>query len=181
MSLTSAEFEILKKGPRFIMNDPQRVMVRKTDELERTYEKIRSRNAEQGWILPLDRLDAFIKTIDIELTQIHNNSVPSGDLRGCYFLEKKLERSNTILRKTDKSKVFHLGEKRDYDEKVKQYMAKTDAYESLGEKNPLQDLILQTNSMLKGLLSGKHIDSQLYKKIASQYRRSRISTSVFFA
>ena len=147
------------------MNDPERVMKRKADELKRVYEKIRNRNAEQGWILPLDRLDAFIKALDIELTQIHNSSTPSKDLRVCYFLEKKLEKSNTILRKTDKSKVFHLGSKYDYDEKVKQYMAKTDAYENLGDSNPLKELILQTNSMLKGLLSGKHIDSQLFNKL----------------
>ena len=44
-------------------------------------------------------------------------------------------------------------------------MAKTDAYESLGDSNPLKELILQTNSMLKGLLSGKHIDSQLFNKL----------------
>ena len=61
LSLTNAEFEVLKKGPRFIMNDPEKVIKRKADELKRVYEKIRNRNAEQGWILPLDRLDAFIE------------------------------------------------------------------------------------------------------------------------
>ncbi len=147
------------------MNDPKRVKERKSNELKHVYEKIRTNNAEHGWYLPLDKLDTFIRSLDTELTQIHNDSNPSDNLKICRSLEKKLEKSNIILRKTDKSKVFHMGNAHDYEEKVKQYMAKTDAYESLGDKNPLKDLISQTNSMLKGLLNGNHIDSQLYKKL----------------
>lgn len=165
LSLTNAEFQILRKGPRFIMNDPERAKERKSNELQFAYEKIRKCNAEHGWHLPLERLDTFIQSLDAELTRVHNKSIPSKDLDTCRFLEKKLKKFNVILRKTDKSKVFHLGNACDYEMKVEEYMAKTDAYESLGDKNPLKDLIFQTNSMLKGLLNGKHINSQLYKKL----------------
>lgn len=179
MSLTNAEFQILKKGPRFIMNDPERVKERKANELQLVREKIRGNNAEHGWRLPLDRLDTFIKSLDVELTRIHNDSIPSRDLKTCRFLEKKLEKSNIILRKTDKSKVFHLGNAHDYEEKVRQYMTKTDAYESLGDKNPLQDLILQTNSMLKGLLNGSHIDLRLYNKLQVDANKAELAHLYF--
>lgn len=179
VSLTEAEFKILKKGPRFIINDPKRVIERKANELKATYDKIRAKNAERGWSLPLDRLDGFIHSIDTDISQIHNSSRPSRDLTTCRILQKKLTESKVILRKTDKSKVFHLGTERDYEEKVQQYMTKTDAYENLGDKNPLEDLVSQTNSMLKGLLAGNHIDLRLHKKLQVDVKEAELAHLYF--
>lgn len=179
LSLTNAEFQILKKGPRFIMNDPKTAKERKTSELQYAYDKIRKSNTEHGWFLPLDRLETFIKSLDVELTRIHEDSIPSKDLNTCRFLEKKIEKSNIVLRKTDKSKVFHLGNVNDYKIKVENYMAKTDAYENLGNRNPLRDLILQTNSLLKGLLAGKHIDTQLFKRLQVDENKAELAHLYF--
>ncbi|CAF4716402.1 unnamed protein product, partial [Rotaria sp. Silwood2] len=36
-----------------------------------------------------------------------------------------------ILRRTDKSKVFHLGDANDYQRKVREYMQETETYEEI--------------------------------------------------
>ena len=179
LSLSNAEYQVLKKGPRYIINNPEKANERKANELKATRDKIRRSNAEHGWHLPLDRLDKFIESLDIELTKIHNDSIPDKDLKTCLVLEKKLKKSNIILRKTDKSKVFHLGNAHHYEEKVKQYMAKTDAYDKLGDKNPLQDLVLQTNSMLEGLFKSNHIKLQLYKRLRVDANKAELAHLYF--
>jgi hypothetical protein len=106
----------------------------------------------------------FIDKLDDELMKIHEQSIPSKDFNICHNLIERMKNSNTILRKTDKSKVFHIGNLSDYTDKARQYMCKTNAYESLDDKNPLTDLVDRTNSMLLSLLKGKHINQHLYKK-----------------
>ncbi|CAF1549133.1 unnamed protein product [Adineta ricciae] len=179
LTLTDAEYLILKKGPRFILNDPKRAAVRKIQELQQTYEKIRSHSSDRGWILPAAQLNTFIEALTIELDKIHEISKPSKDLKICRSLEKKLKDSNTILRKTDKSKVFHLGKADDYEEKAKQYMIKTKAYDCLGDNNPLQGLISETNSMLKGLLSGKHISFRLFRRLYVEESKAELAHLYF--
>ncbi len=44
-------------------------------------------------------------------------------------LKYKFRITNTIIRKTDKSKVFHLGRKEDCEIKSKEYIEKTKAYQ----------------------------------------------------
>ena len=46
-------------------------------------------------------------------------------------IQRRLKQSNTIIRPTDKSKVFHLGNVEDYHRKALEYMTKTHAYQQL--------------------------------------------------
>jgi hypothetical protein len=58
-------------------------------------------------------------------------------------LKKKVQLGPRL--KTDKSKVFHLGTKQDYEIKSKEYMDRTKAYLCLDNHDPLPDLIHRTN------------------------------------
>ncbi|CAF4406024.1 unnamed protein product, partial [Rotaria magnacalcarata] len=53
-------------------------------------------------------------------------------------LKYKIHLANTILRKTDKSKVFHLGKVEHYQKKSEEYMEKTKAYQCLGQNGLLK-------------------------------------------
>ncbi|CAF4467410.1 unnamed protein product, partial [Rotaria magnacalcarata] len=70
-------------------------------------------------------------------------------------LKYKIHLANTILRKTDKSKVFHLGKLEHYQKKSEEYMEKTQAYQCLGTIDPLPDLIQRTNKYLLDLRLAK--------------------------
>ena len=77
-----------------------------------------------------------------------------------------------ILRRTDKSKVFHLGDANDYQGKVLQYMQDTEAYEEIiSGISPLADSYQQVVSLLdrlyhteKPLLLSKKQHDYMYHK-----------------
>jgi hypothetical protein len=73
--------------------------------------------------------------------------------------------TNTILRKTDKSKVFHLGTMNHYCQKSDEYMSKTNAYECLGPNDPLPSLIERTNKYLLDLRLSKWITQKQYEHL----------------
>ncbi|CAF4392178.1 unnamed protein product [Rotaria sp. Silwood2] len=81
-------------------------------------------------------------------------------------LKHKFRLSNIILRKSDKSKVFHLGKLEDYRKKSDEYMDKTQAYKCLGKEDPLPDLIKRTNKYLLDLRLAKWITQKQYEKLS---------------
>ncbi|CAF5004674.1 unnamed protein product [Rotaria sp. Silwood1] len=80
-------------------------------------------------------------------------------------LRYKLKLTNTILRKSDKSKVFHLGRSEDYQKKSEEYMVRTEAYKCLETHNPLPDLIKRTNKYLLDLRLAKWITQKQYETL----------------
>jgi hypothetical protein len=104
------------------------------------------------------------------LTTIHSNQVQiicknkkKNYVRLVKRLKHKLRSNNIVPQKTDKSKVFHLGKRQDYQKKSKEYMDKTEAYESLGTNNPLPDLIERTNKYLLNLRLTHWINQKQYE------------------
>ncbi|CAF1345140.1 unnamed protein product [Rotaria sordida] len=80
-------------------------------------------------------------------------------------LKHKLKLTNIIIRKSDKSKVFHLGKLEDYRKKSEEYMEKTEAYKCLGTIDPLPDLIQRTNNYLLNLRLAKWITQKQYEML----------------
>ena len=78
-------------------------------------------------------------------------------------LVHKFRLTNTVFRKTDKSKVFHLGKLDDYRKKSIEYMDKTQAYQCLGTIDPLPNLIQKTNKYLLDLRLAKWITQKQYE------------------
>lgn len=81
-------------------------------------------------------------------------------------LKHKFRSHNIIVQKTDKSKVFHLGQLRDYQNKADEYMKKTNAYQCLGVNNPLPNLIERTNRYLLDLRLAKWINQKQYEQLS---------------
>ena len=80
-------------------------------------------------------------------------------------LRHKLRSKDVILQKTDKKKVFHLGKLEDYRKKSEEYMQKTQAYQCLGDINPLPDLIQRINRYLLDLRLAKWISQKQYEQL----------------
>jgi len=80
-------------------------------------------------------------------------------------LKHKFHLTNTILRKTDKSKVFHLGTFEHYEKESKEYMDRTKAYQYLSTEDPLPDLIIRTNKYLFDLRLAKWITQKQYEQL----------------
>ena len=81
-------------------------------------------------------------------------------------LKHKFRLTNTVLRKTDKSKVFHLGRLMNYQKKSKEYMDKTNAYQCIGINDPLPNLVQRTNKYLLDLRLAKWITQKQYEQLS---------------
>jgi hypothetical protein len=81
-------------------------------------------------------------------------------------LRHKFRLTNTVLRKTDKSKVFHLGRLVSYQKKSIEYMDKTNAYQCIGINDPLPDLVQRTNKYLLDLRLAKWITQKQYEQLS---------------
>jgi len=114
--------------------------------------------------------DNFSTIFQSDQLQVINRSIKSKKKmnysRVVKRLKYKLRLTNVVIQKTDKSKVFHLGKLQDYQKKSKDYMIKTEAYECLGENNPLQDLIERTNKYLLNLRLVHWITQKQYENLS---------------
>jgi hypothetical protein len=82
-----------------------------------------------------------------------------------HSIRRYLASSHVILRRTDKSKVFHLGHVDDHRQKACQYMQKTNAYRLLtDEQDPCMDQYDAVLALIHPLLSKRAIDLTIWKR-----------------
>ncbi|CAF2086674.1 unnamed protein product [Rotaria magnacalcarata] len=81
-------------------------------------------------------------------------------------LKYKFKLANVVVRKSDKSKVFHLGRLDEYNKNSNEYKEKTKAYKCLGTEDPLADLIQRTNKYLLDLRLIKWITQKQYEQLS---------------
>ncbi|CAM4957216.1 unnamed protein product [Rotaria socialis] len=143
--LTEEEYQLLKLGPRFICNDPKAASRRRTTELAVLKRKIEAR--------------FFTKKKQAPRKQKNYG-------RLIKRLKHKLRSTNIVIKKTDKSKVFHLGKLQDYHKKSEEYMEKTEAYECLHQNDPLPNLIESTNKYLLKLRLDNWITQKQYEQLS---------------
>jgi len=80
-------------------------------------------------------------------------------------IQRRLKNSKVILRRTDKSKVFHLGNMNDHRRKAFEYMQKTNAYKQLPSGiNPCVDHLRAVLALIDPLLKKKALDMKLWKR-----------------
>lgn len=170
---------MLKLGPRYIPNNPLLARKRLTYEIDVVVRKIQKIFCEHGWILPKERLMNFTGSLEMILSQCHSEYPSSKQLNTINNLKRKLHDTNTVIRKTDKSKVFHLGNLDDYKQKAEKYMQKTKAYESLGCINPLESLVEKTNNFLYGLWCNKHISQRQYGRLKVDKEQAELAHLYF--
>ncbi|CAF1502413.1 unnamed protein product [Adineta steineri] len=115
-----------------------------------------------------ERAKVFLISLRNLLTDLYTTKLSSKlfhHSRQEYILTKDaqhklyLTRQQIILRRTDKSKVFHLGSYDDYEQKASNYMIKTCAYEEVIDgKCPLADNLSSVMDLLDKLLKRKAIN-----------------------
>ena len=114
------------------------------------------------------RANLFLISLKNLLRQLHTAQLPTRLYRCArqeYILTKDIRRqlhasrNQIVLRRTDKSKVFHLGSEDDYQQKAILYMQKTRAYEEVKNgKCPLAKNFSAVKTLLDRLLKTKAID-----------------------
>ncbi|CAF5111309.1 unnamed protein product [Rotaria sp. Silwood1] len=181
------EHQLLILGPRFIFDDPKMASRQRTAELATLKRKIEARFFDKK-VSPGRPVEQFITELDVLLQKLHNipianqhriipnqsqiETIPVMRRKKKNYgrlikrLRFKFKLTDTILRKSDKSKVFHLGKSIDYRKKSEEYMERTKAYQCLGVQDPLSDLILRTNKYLLDLRLAKWISQKQYEQLS---------------
>lgn len=132
--------------------------------------KIEARFHEKK-VSPGRPVQEFIAELDILLQNLHGSqsTVRNTDKRNYHRTVKRLKYkfrlSNIIIRKTDKSKVFHLTKSSHYQKKSNEYMMKTQAYQCIDNNDPLSDLIQRTNKYLLDLRLIKWLTQKQYEQL----------------
>ncbi|CAF1568614.1 unnamed protein product [Didymodactylos carnosus] len=89
-------------------------------------------------------------------------------------IQCQIEKSNVIVRPTDKSKVLHMGSADDYQRKAVQYMQETNAYREITSAiNPCYENVRTVLTLIDTMLKNKDINLQLWK----QYMRPTASST----
>ena len=79
-------------------------------------------------------------------------------------IQRKLKNANAIIRRANKSKVFYLCHKDEFDQKALNYMTKTRAYEEIVTGiNPYTDMLSSVLSLLNHLKEKKAITLEQWK------------------
>lgn len=94
-------------------------------------------------------------------------------------IRRKLKKAKLILRETDKSGVFHIGSKDDYERKAIEYRTKTGAYMELSE-DPLPSILSKVTHLLNSLCSKKRIMvKKHYEKMLPDRKKIKLSHMYF--
>ena len=93
-------------------------------------------------------------------------------------IRRKLAKMKLVLRQTDKSLVFHIGQSSDYERKAAEYRAKTQAYMELSS-NPLNEIFDKVTRLLNNLRSKKQILAWQYKKMMPDRRKVKLGHMYF--
>ncbi|CAF1203313.1 unnamed protein product [Adineta steineri] len=172
MSAIRLEIRIMKKNyhtttKRLQMNIFPK-LIAKTNFQFKFHESILDRHEMQELDLILQNLHSSTSNTNTNTNLDSNHFKPKKTInyrRTIKRLQHKFRLTNTILRKTDKSKVFHLGTVEHYEKQSKDYMERTKAYDCIGQIDPLPELIKHTNKYLLDLRLKKWITPKQYEQL----------------
>ncbi|CAF1501889.1 unnamed protein product [Adineta ricciae] len=186
-SLRAAQFLFLARGPKYV---PTCQSYFATDSLEdvirREYEQMSTvimKCLADNCVSASDaRATLFFISLKNLLTELYTAKLSSNLFRRSrreYMLTRSIQRmlrssqQHVVLRRTDKSKVFHLGSLGDYEQKAVSYMMKTGAYEEVDNgKCPLADNLSAVIELLDKLLKCKAINMRQWS--AMMPNRSKV-------
>ena len=100
------------------------------------------------------------------------------ELKLVQSIRSRLKKANQVLRVTDKSGIFHIGDAEDYERKAEAYRQKTQAYMEL-DSDPLWIVFDKVVHLLNDLRSKKQIYAYQLKKMMSQREKVTLAYLYF--
>ncbi|CAF1097900.1 unnamed protein product [Rotaria magnacalcarata] len=100
------------------------------------------------------------------------------DIKFIHSIKRKLRKTDSIIRVTDKSGIFHIGSTVDYDEKIEKYQAKTNAYIQLSS-DPLMNTFYKVVSLLNNLRIKQQITQWQHTKMMPDKNKIQLAYLYF--
>ncbi|CAF3946577.1 unnamed protein product, partial [Rotaria magnacalcarata] len=90
-------------------------------------------------------------------------------------IQRKLKKTNAIIRRTDKSKIFYICSTKEFEQKAIDYMKKTGAYQEITNGiNPLGNIRLLITNLLNNLKEKKSITIEQWKNMLPNRRNCEL-------
>jgi hypothetical protein len=166
LKLTSEQLALLARGPKYVplcqsrFNNKEKIEKMIQQEYQTIMNMITNFFHQHSFCISTKRIEEFFIDLKNLLQRLYTTKLS----RKLYIRAKREHKlvmgirrylrqyPHVILRRTDKSKVFHLGDANDYQEKVLQYMQETEAYEEITSGiSPLATNLQQVTSLLNRL------------------------------
>jgi hypothetical protein len=173
---TEAEHTLLACLPKYITPLQSRFSGKPIDTLvDREFEKIHANTRDCLSNYCMTASDQCAKDFFYEtrsaLHRLHSVPVSAKSLARAkrenqlvLGIQRKLKNANAIIRRTDKSKVFYICHKDEFDQKALNYMTKTRAYDEIVSGiNPYDDMLRSVMSLLNQLKERKAITLEQWK------------------
>ena len=176
MLFTAAEQTLLACLPKYITPLQSRFSGKSIDTLvDKEFEKIHANTSDcfssHCMTASDQRAKNFFNESRSALHRLHSLPVSAKSLARAkrenqlvLSIQQKLKNANAIIRRTDKSKVFYICHKDEFDQKALNYMTKTRAYEEIvSGLNPYADMLRSVISLLDQLKERKAITLEQWK------------------
>lgn len=175
--LKDTEAQILNLGPKFVPPAPEQVLERLPKEIETMKEKVseawRKSTKTIGREPPI--VKKFCERIENEIRKTVEIRKPKNPiLKSTISLFQKLQKQKKVIfRQTDKSKVFHIDNPKNYIEKSTMYMSRTNAYIEI-YASPLKEMIEKTDKFLRNLVTKKKIPQYMLDRLRPSLTESEL-------
>ena len=177
-SLSSRQLAFLANGPKYIPACQSRFSRLPVDSIitrehQQLVECFKPGFTDNCVSISDQRAIQFFASIETLLRQLHTKTLPSRTLTRAQYdhrmttsIYRVLNKGEIILRRTDKSKVFHVGSAASYRQKSFDYMLKTQAYQTIESGiNPCLNHLREVLALVDPLLEKKRgIDLDLWKQ-----------------
>ncbi|CAM2705852.1 unnamed protein product [Rotaria socialis] len=139
--------QIIVDVPKISLNRIQLDYLSKSATIIRKFSQQLETSLHQQYMIPLSYLNIYRTRKEFKLMK---------------SIQHRLKKGNYILRETDKSGIFHIGNSVDYEKKAEAYRQKTGAYTAL-DSNPLWSVFDKVILLLNDLRS-----KQIYSIVATR-------------
>ena len=177
--LSNEQLIIINKGLKFIPPCQSHFFYRQPMEkiIEREYNRLHNENTKNLTDYMFSTHDTraieYFAAIKNLLQQLYTKPLPKrlhSHARYMYkmikSMQQRLREANIVVGQTDKSKLFFFIDAHEYEEKIKNYMIKTNAYQEITSGIcPLADDLHSVLTLLNDLLKQKQITKEQYKQM----------------
>ncbi|CAF4496047.1 unnamed protein product, partial [Rotaria sp. Silwood2] len=177
--LSNEQLMIINKGLKFIPPCQSHFVSNKpiAKIIEREYNRLYDENVKNltDYNFPTTdtRAKEYFLVIKTLLEQLYMKPIPNKIARNARYLsrmiksmQRKLRKANITVGQKDKSKLFFFIDAQEYEEKIMNYMKKTNAYQEITSGIcPLADNLHLVILLLDHLLERKEINNEQYKQM----------------
>ncbi|CAF3757340.1 unnamed protein product [Rotaria sp. Silwood1] len=191
--LSTTELLIINKGlkfippcqSRFFSREPMKTII--DQEYNRLYDENCKNLTDYTFSTKDTRAIEYFTEIKNLLEQLYTKPLPTKLKRHAKYIykmiksmQRKLQKANIAVGQTDKSKLFFFIDAQEYEEKVKNYMNKTNAYQEITSGIcPLADNLHLVILLLDHLLERKDITNEQYKKMYPNLKKLELAHIYF--